>query len=225
MDTQSAPAVAARLGVSLPRLHRFVEGRPGVARKGKRILVSEELAGAAEERFGRIPRVAGLSRVAVHVLVALSRRPRGLVSVRQVAAAARVSPTAASRALATLERAGYVSRVVATLFDGEVVERPVYQVRWDTPEWRTVAPLLADAVLPAPPDRAVPSRVPPRLANVFWTGDAAALDVNLHPTYTARRILNEGRHRPEALAFLGSLPPDDLRRALAETDSPARSHG
>lgn len=85
MDTIPAPKVAAQLGVTLPRLHRFLASQPGVSRNGTQILVNEETRQAAINRFGIIPRVEGLTRTETQVLVALSIRPRGLVSARQVA--------------------------------------------------------------------------------------------------------------------------------------------
>lgn len=225
MDTISAPKVAAQLGVTLPRLHRFLASQPGVSRNGNRILVHEETRQAAINRFGIIPRVEGLTRTETQVLVALSRRPRGLVSARQVASAARVSPTGASHALARLQQAGYVTVDDTTIFDGHVRLQPVYKVSWGSPVWRKVAPQLAGAVLPAAPAKATPRRVPARLANVFWTGDTTSIDVTRHPAYTARRIINEGRHHPEGLAFLGNLPSDAVRQALETADPPVRARG
>lgn len=209
----------------MPRLHRFLNGKPGVVKAGSRFLIPPEVRAAAERQFGVIRRIDGLTRTETQVLVALSRRPRGLVSARQVASAARVSPTAASRALVSLERAGYVTAVETKLFDGDVVVRPVHQVRWESPKWQAAAPLLADAILPDPQPEAAPKRVPARLANVFWTGDASSLDLRRHPGYAARRIVNEGRHKPEALSFLGRLPADDVRHALKDADPAVRARG
>jgi len=85
------------------------------------------------------------------VPIALSRRPRGLVSARQVASAARVSPTSASHAPARLQPAGYVTVDDTSIFDGHVRLQPVYKISWGSPVWRKVAPQLPDAVLPAAP--------------------------------------------------------------------------
>ena len=110
MDThESATDVARALNVKLPRLHRHASGR-NVRTDGHRLVLGQSAVAALRERLGVLPPVEGLTRAQVQALVALSRRPRGLVSVRQVAKAARLSPTAASRALAKLMSLGLATR-------------------------------------------------------------------------------------------------------------------
>lgn len=217
MDFCAATEVTRELDVPLPRLLRFVAGRDDVVREGNRVRLGPSAVAAAREYFGAIPRVEGLSRVEVQVLVALSRHPRGLISARQVAKAARVSAATAVRALARLEDEGLVLRSPKRVFDGEVIDREIYEVDWRSPRWREVAPTLAAAELPARPPSHLPRRLPPRLANVFWTGDWRKLDVPESTRYVAYRILNEGRHNPEALAFLAELPPSDVEEAVTRT--------
>jgi DNA-binding transcriptional ArsR family regulator len=216
MDTFSTVEVARELGVPLPRLLRFVSGKDGVVRVGNRIGLSAAVVGMARDRFGVIPKVPGLTRVEVQALVALSRHPRGLVSVRQVAKASRLSPTAASRAVSKLMTKGLVARHPTPVFDGKVETKDVLEVDWLSPSWREVAPLLSKAELPkAKAPTTLGRRLPPRLAEVFWTGDWRKVDPSKSPRYVAQRILNEGLDNPEALAFLGNLPREAVSSAVA----------
>ena len=118
---ESATDVARALNVKLPRLHRHASGR-NVRTDGHRLVLGQSAVAALRERLGVLPPVEGLTRAQVQALVALSRRPRGLVSVRQVAKAARLSPTAASRALAKLMSLGLATRTTEKLFDSKVDE-------------------------------------------------------------------------------------------------------
>lgn len=214
MDTRRTTEVARELNVPLPRLLRFASTRSDTVRAGNRIRLGASTVDAAKAHFGIIPKVEGLSRIETQALVSLSRRPRGLVSARQVAKAARLSPTTASRALAKLQAAGLVTRHPVAVFDGKVSERDVFEVAWDSPAWRRLAPLLASAELPRPKPSPLGHRLPPRLANVFWTGDWRKVDPQASPRYVAHRIVNEGRDNPEALAYLGNLPAKAVEAAL-----------
>jgi hypothetical protein len=217
MDTHRTTEVAQELNVPLPRLLRFVAGRDDVVREGNRIRLYPTAVDAALAHFGAIPRVEGLSRVETQTLVALSRRPRGLVSIRQVAKAARLSPTATTRALAKLGGQGLVTRRPTRVFDGEVTTRDIFEVDWTSTAWRVLAPALSTAVLPHAKHTRLGRRLPPRLANVFWTGDWHKVDIEASPRYVAHRILNEGRDNPEALAFLGNLPEEAVAAAVEST--------
>lgn len=217
MDTHPTTEVAGELNIPLPRLLRFAADRDDVVRDGGRIRLGATAVEAARAHFGAIPKVDGLSRVETQTLVALSRRPRGLVSIRQVAKAARLSPTATSRALVKLRAAGLVTRRPTPVFDGQVTTRDVWEVDWDSQLWRSLAPRLASAELPRAKPPHLGRRLPPRLANVFWTGDWHKINPQASPRYVAHRILNEGRDDPEALAYLGNLPGDAVEAALNST--------
>jgi DNA-binding Lrp family transcriptional regulator len=222
VDTYSTVEVAKELNVPLPRLLRFVSNQDGAVRVGNRVRLRSETVAAARDRFGVIPRVSGLTRFEVQALVALSRHPRGLVSVRQVAKSSRLSPTAASRAVSKLEAKGLVVRRSARVFDGKVEAKDLLEVDWSSPVWRAIAPTLSKAQLPqAKASTTLGGRLPARLADVFWTGDWHKVDPSKSPRYVAQRILNEGRDNPEALAFLGNLPEDALSGALARGDEAA----
>jgi hypothetical protein len=226
MDTTPAgftttTSVAAELGTNLPRLHRAIRDEAGVERIGGRYWLSPVLVDQLRRQLGAIPKLDGLSRPEVQVLTALSRHPRGLVSVRQVAGAAKVSPTCASRALSGLENKRLAVTTEPVVFDGTAERRKVWELNWGSPEWLRVAPAVGKAVLPAgqTPVRR-PSRLPARLASTFWTGDWRKLNVDKDPAYVAQRILEEGRGDPEAIAFLAQLPASALIEARRRTPLP-----
>lgn len=215
MDTQGAPAVAERLGISLPTLHRALPEISGNRKaRGRNVRLAEKTVQELLRRFGSVPKLEGFTRLEVQVLIALSRHPRGMISARQVAKSARVSPTSASRAIRSLTKKGLVRSRIARVFEGKVEDRPVIEVDWATPKWRSIAPKLSAAVLPSPEVQgAAPSRLPPRLASTFWSGNWRQVDVTAHPDQVAYRILNEGRFDPEAVAYLGFLPEQAVRKA------------
>jgi DNA-binding Lrp family transcriptional regulator len=167
-----------------------------------------------KRRIGSVPRIAGFSREELQVLIALSRHPRGLISTRQVAKAAGISPTTASKIVKEMEDRGLVKREIARLFDGSVKDRPVYVLNFLAPEWPDLAKRLARATLADLEEQPRGRRLPPRLAAAFWTGNWRDVDVIADPDYVARRIFSEGRFDPEAVAFLGELPHGSVRNAL-----------
>jgi DNA-binding MarR family transcriptional regulator len=215
---RSAPEVARELGISLPTLHRAASSLPGVQRDSRRRLrIGSAALVELRGRFGVLPRLEGLTRAQVQVLAALSRHPRGMVSAREVAKAARLSPTATSRALRVLEHQSLVTRLPTVLFDGRVRRRQVFAVNWHCPGWLAVAPIIGRVSLPeARRELRSGPRLPSRLAADFWTGEWRSIDVLDNPVAVARRILNEASYDPEAIAYLGFLPEGAVRRALAE---------
>ena len=187
MDTYSTVEVARELNVPLPRLLRFVSKEGGAVRAGNRIRLRPATVAAARDRFGVIPKVDGLTRTEVQALTALSRHPRGLVSVRQVAKASRLSPTAASRAISRLESKGLVVRRPTRVFDGKVVVKDVLEVEWGSPSWWAIAPTLSKAQLPkAKAAATLGKRLPARLADVFWTDGGAGTLTSNCPTTSAQ---------------------------------------
>ncbi|MHB8190197.1 MAG: MarR family transcriptional regulator [Ferrimicrobium sp.] len=215
MDTQGAPQIAGELRISLPRLHRIARGHPGVSYdKRNHMRLDANAVEYLRNRVGVVPEVRGLTRTETQVLIALSRHPRGLASIRQVARASNVSPTSAARAITALKSRNLVRQDPVLLFDGKVVEREVFTIEWGSQTWLAVAPLIARAVLPKQRFLAASRRLPPRLASTFWTGDWRNIDVSTDALAVAERILNEGRFDPEAIAYLGTLPVDVLEKAI-----------
>jgi hypothetical protein len=109
---------------------------------------------------------------------------------------------------------GLVHREKVFLFDGEVIEREVYVVTWGSQSWRSVAPIIAKAILPKRPPSATAKHLPSRLASTFWTGDWRSIDLRTDAEAVAERILDEGRYDAEAVSYLGELPTEALRKAL-----------
>ena len=215
MDTQGTTQIAQELGISLPRLHRAVRGHPGVSyNRRHHVRLNANAVEYLRNQVGVIPEVSGLTRTETQVLVALSRHPRGLVSIRQVARASGVSPTSAAHAIATLKSQHLVRQEPVLLFDGEVIERKVFTIEWGTKAWLAVAPLIARAVLPKQQINATSRHLPPRLASTFWTGNWRNIDVSIDALAVAERILDEGRFDPEAIAYLGTLPIEVLESAI-----------
>ncbi len=193
MDTISAAAVARQLGTNVPRLLRTVErlgARPRRSPNG-RIFFTDEQVAQLRHHLGVLPRIEGLTRPQVQVLAALSRAPLGLRSTRAVARAARLSPTAASRAIAVLREMGLVKLDREVVAEGRAREVEIVRANLTSPRWPRIAASLAVARLPEPQvKRPVPTgQVPTRLGHLFWNAAIAQLRVNEHGPYLAHRIL------------------------------------
>ena len=101
--------------------------------------------------LGVTPSVPDLSATEARVLAALSRSPRGVASVREAARRAGTSPTATTRALASLTSAGLINQAHAMLARGRAVEATVYQVPFASPRWLALAPTIARVKAAGPP--------------------------------------------------------------------------
>src|ERR1700733_9580872 len=145
MDTYSLVAAARALGTSAQRVRRAVDrlGMP-VARTGSGVfrLTSGQVDKLARE-LGVTPPVRDLSQVETRVLAALSRSPRGVASVREAARRAGVSPTAAGRALARLTSDDLIDETPMMIAQGHAAEATVYRVRFGSPQWLALAPVIA----------------------------------------------------------------------------------
>jgi DNA-binding MarR family transcriptional regulator len=189
MDTYSAADVARDLHTSTPRVVRAAK-RLGIAAKPNGRLT---LTGGSVERLvtelGRTPSIAGLSAIEVKVLAALSRSPFGLSSARVAAAQASVSPTAASKALKTLERKDLVRREATVIAAGRARTVELLHANRRAERWLEIAPTLARVL---PPRRDHPSQqgVPRRLEHLFWNTAPTQLDLSRGGPYIARRLLS-----------------------------------
>lgn len=192
MDTVSAGEAARRLSTSVPRVQRAI-ARLGldVARgRGGRVRLSERQLEQLRVELGVVPRVDGLSRVATRVLAALARAPRGLVSVRAVARRAGVSPTAAGAAVRSLSRRGLVRKEPEWVASGRARELELIRAEVTAVDWPKLAPQLAAVALPAGPAEPRPTRLPSRLAHLFWNAGPSRIDVRTHGGYIAERLLS-----------------------------------
>lgn len=213
MDTRSAAGAARELGTNVPRLLRAVD-RHGIpahrAGDGTLMLGPDDLARLRRELGVTVP-ISGLRRSQVQALAALARAPLGLRSARAVARTAGLSPTAAARALRELRDRGLVEIHRETLAEGRARVVDVIHAARTHPRWPELAPQLA-RVRPAGHPRAPESRVPARLAHVFWNAPVREIDPSAHGPYVARRVLLDGD--TQALAWAaGTLTAADWRAA------------
>jgi hypothetical protein len=151
------------------------------------------------QELGVAVSVPGLSRVEARVLAALSRSPRGVASVREAGRRAGVSPTATAHALARLTTDGLLTRTPVTLARGHAAEATVYRVRFGSPQWLALAPVVARVRLPARPEGSHATRVPPHLLHLFWNVAPTQLDVANSAPFIARRLITS--FDPDGLAW------------------------
>lgn len=161
-------------------------------RPGGRVRLSEQQLEELRGELGVVPRVDGLSRVETRVLAALARSPRGLVSVRAVARRAGVSPTAAGAAVRSLSGRGLVRREREWVASGRARELELIRAEVTAADWPELAPQLAAVALPAGPTEPRPTRLPGRLAHLFWNADPSRIDVRTQGGYLAERLLSTG---------------------------------
>lgn len=193
MDTKSAAQIARDLGTNSPRLLRAARrlGLRPLRTDGGPCKFTGADAQLLADELGVTVQIAGLRRSHVLALAALARAPLGLRSARAVARAADLSPTAASRALHELVEIGLVETRQVTLAEGRARTVEIYHASLTHPRWPELAPLLAGVHLNRV-RRQGPSRVPPRLAHVFWNAPFPRIDLAVHGSYVARRVLRDG---------------------------------
>lgn len=210
----SAAALARELGTSLPRVVRAIErlGLDVRGDNGRMRLAPADVARLREQLGVSPPRVPGLTRTEIKVLVGLSRAPLGLSSARTVAERAGVSPTAASRAIASLRARGFVTVQRRTLPAGRARTLDLIRLDYGSPRWQRIAGAIARARPPARPRKDPARRVPPRLGHLFWNTAPSQLDTQRAGGYIARRLLSVGD--PEGLAWgAANLSAADWRHA------------
>lgn len=147
------------------------------------------------------------------MLAALARRPLGLRSARAAARAAGVSPTTASRALQSLRSRGYVVLRDVRAAEGRARGVRIWTVRWSARRWLRIAGEVGRCVLPDPGDAPTVTRVPRRLAHLFWNADVNDLDHIRDGHYIADRILRDGD--AQGLAWLAKMLPKEAIAAAA----------
>jgi MarR family len=205
MDTTrdiSAREAARLLGTTVPRIMRAIDRAGMRVPRGPngRVLLTKAQVERLRGLLGTDTELPGLSRTQARVLAALARAPRGLGSIRAVAARAGVSPTAAGKAVEELERRDLINRRRTWVAAGRAREVELLRANMTAPEWPALAPRLA-AVQP-PRHRSVdrprrgrastPRRVPRYLEHLFWNTAPSQLEVDRAGGYIARRLIQAG---------------------------------
>ena len=219
MDSaDSAASLARELGTSVPRVARAARRLGIEARRGGRLALTSEQAGALRDELGTRARLLGLTGSPSAALAALARSPFGLPSARAVAAKAGLSPTAASRAVAALIDAGLVRGEPARIVASRPRSVVMLHANRQHPRYKELA---ADLRRIKPRARPRDERVPPRLRHLFWNSSPTQLEVEHGGPYIARRLLRA--LDPAGLAWgARNLRPEDwLKAAEARGLDPA----
>lgn len=187
--------------------------RPARTRGGHLRFAPDDVEVLAQ-RLGVVPRVGGLSREDILVLAALARRPLGLRSARSVGRVAGISPTAASRTLARLQRTGIVRQRRRRVVRGTVTDLDVWEANITHQRWPELAPVVNRVVLPTlnSPHADHTARVPAWLRHLFWNADVRRVDVERDAAFIAGRVLSSDDAQAHAWAA-ANLPPDAFERA------------
>ena len=191
MDTLSVSDVARSLGTSIPRVQRAIT-RLGISGDGRRrprytVKQSEQLC----RELGAASRIDGFSQTEVRVLAALAMAPRGLSSVRVLAARAGLSPTAASRAFTQLESRGLVIREQTMVAAGRAKAVDVLSANRSAEKWPALTRELSTTIPPIKPSTTA-ARVPPHLHHLFWNTAPSQMNTGSSGGYVARRLITEG---------------------------------
>lgn len=187
----SAADVARELGTSLPRVVRAAKRLGLDARQGNgRLALRPAQVARLREELGVSVRIPGLTRTEVSVLSALRNAPLGLVSARAVASRAKVSPTAASRALKSLTGKGLVRAEPTTIAAGRARRVELFHANRLSPRWSKLTPLLAGVHPPVDRRAERDIQVPPRLRHLFWNTAPGQLQLERGGPYIARRLLS-----------------------------------
>lgn len=192
MDTYSAAAAARMLHTSVPRVVRAIERLKLNARtSGGRVTLTQKQFKLLRDELGVTPSIDGLSLTEVKVLAALARAPLGLASARVVAARSCVSPTAASRALRSLEAQDLVLSERQIVAAGYARSINLLRANYGSPRWPKLSPQLA-RVVPPRRYRSRDRRVPRYLHHLFWNTAPEQLVIKDAGVYIARRLLSTG---------------------------------
>ena len=82
---------------------------------------------------------------------------------------------------------------------GHAVEATVYRVRFGSPRWLALAPVIARVRVPTRSQEPHAKRVPPHLLHLFWNVAPAQLDVETSGPFIARRLITS--FDPDGLAW------------------------
>ena len=188
MDTTlSASDIARELGTSLPRVIRAAHRLRFDDRAGRgHLRLSPEQRDRLRDELGKSVPVPGYSQIEVAALAALSRAPLGLPSARAVARRAGMSPTAASRAVASLRERGLVRQEQRDIVAGRTRHVVMLYANWRHPAYASLSQQVRRV---EPPASSRDARVPARLTHLFWNTKPDQLEVQRGGPYIARRLL------------------------------------
>jgi hypothetical protein len=97
---------------------------------------------------------------------------------------------------------------------GHAAEATVYRVRFGSPQWLALAPVIARAHAPGHSEGVHAKRVPPHLLHLFWNAAPAQLDVATSGPFIARRLITS--FDPDGLAWgVANLPASAWEHAAA----------
>jgi DNA-binding MarR family transcriptional regulator len=202
------------LDTSTPRVVRAAKRLGFAGQKNGRMSLSANTVERLRQELGQTPPIPGLSVTEVKVLAALARAPLGLSSARVLANQAGVSPTAASKALRSLQEKDLVRREDTVIAAGRVRSVRLAHANRRSARWLEIAPSLARVLPPKCRKRRSGHLdiVPPRLRHIFWNTAPTQLNVGLGGPYIARRLLSTMDF--DGLAWgAGYLSPSDWEQA------------
>jgi len=135
------------------------------------------------------PAIDGFAPHEVKILAAFARQPVGFRSLRAVSRAARVSPTTATAAVASLTERGFVRATIETVAEGSARNLVVYRLQ-PSVEWSRIAPVVSQTVPPLAANApASGSKVPQRFWHHFWNVEPSRLRLPDDERFVARRLL------------------------------------
>jgi DNA-binding transcriptional ArsR family regulator len=216
MDTLSSNAVARQLGVSRGRVRRAA-ARLGVGLNvGGFITFTTEDAAALARELGVNRRARGLSASDMRVLAALSNRPAGVFSARELARATGLAPTTVGHALRSLTDKGWVRMSVEDVLYGKAVSKRVMRVNVANPGWAQLLPILAEVRQPMVHSPR-PTGVPPSLKYAFWNVEWATfrgLSLERDARFIAYRAITT--EYPDLMGFAAERLPHEVWADVAK---------
>ena len=217
----STPELAERLATSVPRIHRAISrGLVAPAGRDKRggLLFGQDAQTILLAKWGRVPPelLKTLSRPEAFVLGALACRPFGLRSIRAVATASGLSPTAAGRALVSLTNRALVERGPILAGGAQGHESAAHIICWRSGLWYKLAAQVGRVNLPAGTHgRPRPAgRLPAKFQRLFTDVNYNSLRTARHADFIIRRIL--ASNDLQALAWMvGAFSSEAIAAAIA----------
>lgn len=222
MDT--VPALASRLGVSLPKAHSELDkiGIPKTSR-GKARRVPKEAYGQIRDRIGATPAIPdGMTRETVLVLAVIATEPLGAISARHIAKRAKISVSTASKLIRRLADDGFVEQRSKMEARGQAT----LVTRWHLTPFKNWPEGVIEAVrkarLPKADYTIAHGRLPFQFHHLFWSVNPNKLRLPKDSEYVAHQMLTSDSYEATRWA-LTNLPGEAIDRALAIRGVDART--